>query len=425
MRLPIENWLEAQAVSDEVRALLQESATCFKTGAYRAALLFSYLTFQSVVRDRLAAAGPPAGVGQGEWESLHRNLLKEEAWDSTVYDAIQKKKGTTYFVITDDLRHQVEYWKNRRNDCAHFRANIIDAAHVEALWLFLRSNLARFVVNGSAQSLRAKIERFYDRSMTPAGQDPTPLVLEIPNAVPRQEVPAFLGEIREALSIPTLDGDYAFPKPELLEFFDAMLRHGSDVIRGALVKYFAADEGLALEVLRGYPHHVLYLAECSELIRRLWYTHLFADSRADYGLFLALLRNDLIDPADLGLASELAVQRVRNAIPEDECIDALGRAGFFRALEKHAFADNMINRFDWGNPNSTLIRWYVEKFPINGTVVSSISRNFMREPSAHRVRDALNDLFVRDAKKRQDFLAMAAGQSAELPALLPALSGGR
>jgi hypothetical protein len=87
-----------------------------------------------------------------------------------------------------------------------------------------------------------------------------------------------------------------------------------------------------LELLRAYPRHVLYFAGRPELVRRLWYTHLFAGWRADYPLLHALLRNDLIAPADRDLASELAVKRVHNAIPEDEHVDALECAGFSRAF---------------------------------------------------------------------------------------------
>ena len=67
------------------------------------------------------------------------------AWDSSAFDATQQQKPAPIFVVPDDLRRQVEFWKDRRNDCAHSKDNKITPAYVEALHAFIESNLNNIV----------------------------------------------------------------------------------------------------------------------------------------------------------------------------------------------------------------------------------------------------------------------------------------
>ncbi len=62
MRLPIEDWLSSQELSRESEGLFRESITCYKASAYRAAFLFSFLAFQTVIRDRIVNAQVPTGI---------------------------------------------------------------------------------------------------------------------------------------------------------------------------------------------------------------------------------------------------------------------------------------------------------------------------------------------------------------------------
>ena len=149
MKLLIEDWLESQQLDQESRSNFTESFVCFKVGAYKAALLFAYLGFMGVVRARIGSANAPAGITAAEWATIQNNVRSAETWDKAVFTAIQKKQAHPIFLVADDLRHQTAYWKDRRNDCAHSKANKIVAAHVEAFYAFVESNLSKFVVNGS------------------------------------------------------------------------------------------------------------------------------------------------------------------------------------------------------------------------------------------------------------------------------------
>jgi hypothetical protein len=65
--------------------------------------------------------------------------------DAATFDATQHKNPAPIFAIDQELRDQVKFWKDRRNDCAHSKQNQIIAAHCEAFYAFVRSTLNRFI----------------------------------------------------------------------------------------------------------------------------------------------------------------------------------------------------------------------------------------------------------------------------------------
>jgi hypothetical protein len=46
-------------------------------------------------------------------------------------------------VVTDERGHP-DFWRDRRNECAHFKNNPINSSHADAYWLFLRSQLDNY-----------------------------------------------------------------------------------------------------------------------------------------------------------------------------------------------------------------------------------------------------------------------------------------
>jgi hypothetical protein len=147
MRIEFDDWLSSQKISATAEGLFKESIVCYKASAYRAALLLSYVGLQTIIKDRLLSANCPSSIPAGQWAGIIRNLTDDDRWDSQVYGAIQMKSPASIFGISDDLRNQITYWRNRRNDCAHSKQNEINFPHVETFWLFIKSNLAKLVVN--------------------------------------------------------------------------------------------------------------------------------------------------------------------------------------------------------------------------------------------------------------------------------------
>jgi hypothetical protein len=413
MDLPIETWLSGQALGAEPTSLLREAVVCFKAGAYRSALILSYLTFQTAVRERLLAAKAPTGVVQGQWDALQKLLRNEDRWDSTVFDAIQNQK-TPMFLLSEDLREQVVYWKNRRNDCAHSKQNTIGSSHVESFWLFMQSNMPKFAVNGSRQALIDKIDRHFDPAFTPKGKDPTPLVAEIPGAIEKKDLEGFFRALNEDPIFGIADADF-------VSFIDCTLRFSDHTLHTAAIEYVAAEHSLFVKFVRAHPEHLLRFAGKPEMIHKLWYVDLFK-GYPDYPLYDALLRNGLIAPAELPTAAERIVSRLRGVEPPDECVPRLTASGFFKVFESFAFVEGNADQFAWGNPNADLIRWYLERFPLSVEAVECICSRFGSEPCAHEPRDALEDLFSKSEAKRKEFLKIAKDNDFTLPKLIPALS---
>lgn len=74
-----------------------------------------------------------------------------------------------FFQITDTLRDDVCYWRNRRNDCAHYKNSEITLSHVSAFWVFIMDNYNKFTPIGSLQQSINDYYRHFDISRTPRG----------------------------------------------------------------------------------------------------------------------------------------------------------------------------------------------------------------------------------------------------------------
>jgi hypothetical protein len=122
MKLLFERWSEEQNFSIKANNLFQESFICYKNNAYRASLLFSYLGFLTHIKEVIIKTPPPASLKPGRWTNLLANLQNDDTWEKAVYEEITNSSNPI-FNIKEDLRLQVKYWKDRRNDAAHFKSN--------------------------------------------------------------------------------------------------------------------------------------------------------------------------------------------------------------------------------------------------------------------------------------------------------------
>ena len=233
MRIPLESWLDTQKISLEAIACFQESFICFRAGAYKAALLFGYLGFMHVLRDRILASPSPRESLPGQWQKIQNNMRKAETWDTSVFDTTEQKAPAPIFIVTDDLRHQIRFWKDRRNDCAHSKDNKITTGYIEALYAFIEANLNKLVVNGSRNEMMRRIMNHFDVSLTPPGASPLPLIYDLPNAVFSTDLPDFLTELFNHFDS-TRDSVEVMLENETrnkIEFINTCLQHGIPTLR--------------------------------------------------------------------------------------------------------------------------------------------------------------------------------------------------
>uniref|UniRef100_UPI0011A5FE16 hypothetical protein n=2 Tax=Yersinia TaxID=629 RepID=UPI0011A5FE16 len=191
----LEVWRSQQSFTPEVDDLFNESLLCYSASAYKGALIFAYLAFMNVIRDRITNSDTPKGFTLKAWTQKKRDVTNAETWDSKTYDTIRQISPAPVFTNNDDLRNQLEFWKNRRNDCAHSKPNKIERGHVESYYSFIMSNLSKFVVNGSKDQIINNIKTHYDLSLTPANQPIDYIVKDLQNGLSKNEYDVFFEEV--------------------------------------------------------------------------------------------------------------------------------------------------------------------------------------------------------------------------------------
>ena len=118
MKLKIDEWIEDNKFSTKVNVLLKDSSVCYKAGAYRASLLFSYLGFLTVLKERIISGVKPKNYEQGHWDNLISKLQNDEKWEQAIFDATQQQAKTDQqtkaiirdpiFSINEDIREQIK-----------------------------------------------------------------------------------------------------------------------------------------------------------------------------------------------------------------------------------------------------------------------------------------------------------------------------
>jgi len=350
VNLPFRSWLQDQPLPSEVLDLFEEAFRCYRAEAYRAALLFSYLGFLRAVASRLMNAAKPDLLSEKLWLDLQGQLRDEVKWESATFGALERVNPTSILLADEDLRQQVTYWRGRRNDAAHSRENEISAAHVEMIWLFIRSNLAKFVVNGGRSGLLERFRRHFDPAFTPIGQEFSRLVAEIPQAVRRSEFRDFIRELFAILK-PADDLEWkivpawAVTAP-YLRLVDYTVALGNQALLIDLLAEIYASMDLLVATLLARPSLVLQFSNEPSLIRKLWHDLLPTIQMyscfpivASLRVLLILLRNQLIPEDQRVEAVEHFVSRIDEGYPQEtydgDLLAALAPFGFFEAVHKN------------------------------------------------------------------------------------------
>lgn len=152
-----------------LRDILNDAIRCYRNGIARPALMLSYIAFIQAVRDNLLKSDMPKGFNEPRWKACMSKLRQENAWDEQVISCIKCRDNPPYFELTDSLRDDVCYWRNRRNDCAHYKDSEITLSHVAAFWVFIMDNYNKFTPIGSLMQSVNDYKRHYNVSIAPKG----------------------------------------------------------------------------------------------------------------------------------------------------------------------------------------------------------------------------------------------------------------
>lgn len=382
MKLYFEDWLEKQNIDSESLSLFKESIVCYKAGAYRASILTSFMGFLSVVRWKILNSSKPDNIHEREWERIASNLRNDDRWDTETLECIKRTDARkVIFSISDDLRRQVSYWKDRRNDSAHSKRNKIDYAHVETLWLFISSKMGKFAVNGNMDSILLKIKRHYDIAYNSIGKPTDQLISEIMHGIEESEIETFCSRLHQLfleedrhycndfIIIISSDDD----ESTFLQFWNDLI-HINETWERSVFNYMKTNEYLFDGFINVYPHKVGLLYSDSEFIRNLWYERIPSYINC-YSVLSELFRHNLIEKSEHKEVFQRVINPKYDNLTEKD-IRFFDQFGFSKVFEKSVFTERLIDDFGWGNANYRLVITYIKEKGLNELIVSTLNSVF-------------------------------------------------
>lgn len=451
MKLHFETWLDTQKISEEAQASFNESFICFKVGAYRAALLSAYVGFMNVIADRILNAECPSPF-PSDWGKLQDSVnatKSPDGWEKNTFGVANDKR---VFDLSDDLRKQVEYWRSRRNDCAHSKPNLIIAAHVESFYAFLESNLGKFAVSGSSLQMQQKILSYFDTNSTSTKkldeQLEDTIVHELPNSLRDSEYSQFVNDVISELC--KKNPSSAGSCENVNKFLNSCLKYGQQMLKDACAQFLKDSIEALVDFLREYPDKCYILKDANDTIRRLWHGKLFKEYQEidrDVSLFASLLRHRLIPEDEREEAMQYFIDSYECKSPD--CIN-----GFINDNEPYStdwntlktndilgiLGRNIVNKLfrasngweiGWASANRYFIVKYLEDREISQDIVKIICATFsdtnnpppsQYKGSKDQLERVLNDFFSKNEEKKEEFLRLAKEHEIVVPKKhLPAL----
>ncbi len=404
--------------------------TCYKAEAPEAALLMSYLGFLTILKNRIARSNKPAVLEQGFWDKLLKDIRHEDKWESNVFDATQMtpkfnqqtkaKIRDAVFAVSDNVREQIKYWKNRRNDCAHSKDNEITLAYVEMFWSFLMSNLPKITVEGGMASLILQIGRYFDSNQVPSGKSLSDLVKAIADSVEKAELADFWPAVLEAIDNNTFDWGYEHRVAFILE----ILKHTSASIKESAIEYLKNNEDIRNATIQLDPMVIQLLNWTPPEIRNFWKTKLGAFNNP-LRVLASMLRNELIPHAEHAEAIKLFAAPLKYTTNNDDHT-TLAYYGFGNELHQIIFVNNdpgdVYKYWKFLHNHATVVRQYVENYSLQDNVVKIIARELDKDEfHPYGLENELNWLFQHNPTKKAEFLAKLTENGLSIPRYLTSL----
>ena len=311
-----------------LRDILNDAIRCYRNGIARPALMLSYIAFIQAVRDNLLKSDMPKGFNEPRWKACMSKLRQENAWDEQVISCIKCRDNPPYFELTDSLRDDVCYWRNRRNDCAHYKDSEITLSHVAAFWVFIMDNYNKFTPIGSLMQSVNDYKRHYNVSITPKGTSTEVIFKRLCLAIKTEDdLLLFLKETDSCMEYEE--------QAQLLHDLLMDERHKAKVISLLTGKLKRVKMYLALK-----PADVsVILGNNPEMTRKFWYEDfmLFASSA---NVYVEMLRAKMIPQGEIkeSLNMFLKHEYKRNAFYLDNPED-------FNVLKENGLYDIFIEEY--------------------------------------------------------------------------------
>lgn len=419
MKLPIESWIDEQNLTDDIVDLFHEAVICYQNGAYRASLLTTYIGFLSIIKDRMNRSKLPTGFIEAEWGAKLREINNHDKWENAVYDSLiqgNNPRAKEIFLLSDDIRQQLAYWRSRRNDAAHYKDNEINGHHTEAFWSFIKSNIPKMAVNGGMQGILNKFSDHFNDERTTPGTDIRPLIQEIPASILVEEYAVFFPRLKSVIDVRVWYDDAA----SFNVFNEIFNLTDNRVIKG--LQTYLKEDNRDLRFLNNYPSRVQYLGYAPPDIRELWKKRMFNKyiNINPFTIYCELVRQNLIPVSEIsGINTTLLSnydQQGNHKLPvNDADINTIISTGFFNEVFDEAIVRQDLKMYLWVNSKCDLIAMMVEYCPLQKETVASICKNAQSGyPSEWLIRE-IQSLFNKKPAIKQTFTIIANAENITIP----------
>lgn len=330
-----------------VRGLFEDSLRCFDAGIYRQAYILVYQGFIQYLRRVLLDAAKPTGYDQGKWNVMQAKLKNEKEFDEEVVDRIKQKTNEKvtppqYAVldIPDEVRRDFEFWRNRRNDCAHYKDYDVNQSHVLAFYSMLNQYLFTISVEGGKTRLLNEFKDAIDTKKTSPNRSLQPLVDKIMSMVKPEEMNSFFNELYSNFY---LNAEYRF-----FSLLNDILHGSNKQLKEYLIDYMAKECDYLIKFLDYFPQNVGLLISNGNA-REFWHEKLeTSDNR--FALIANMLKVFLIDKDDIEECLEYSINKTYDKYSgswgqlREEDINILINNGFLDALKKTIMTSDFTSR---------------------------------------------------------------------------------
>lgn len=405
MKLQIENWIIEKGYSNNVKGLFNESVICYRNGACRGSLIFSYIGFLTIIKETIIKAQRPSNFAEPEWGSLIQKINNDEYWEKEVYEALIRVVKPI-FPLNENLREQLRYWKDRRNDCAHYKDNEIESHHTESFWSFIKSNLPKMTVEGGLQSLLNKFEEHFDLTRTPPNYDYGHLVKEIEHSVLSKDLHIFFERLDTTLEMTYMHTEATDISCKILDITSAKIQE-------SMIEYLK-KKNRDIKFLSLHPEKIQQLNYLPAEIRKIWKSRMHLNTSYyvnPFNIYAGMLKNNLVPHEEIDEANREVFntfsQTSYHKLPEKKDIDTLKANGYYDTVFQIAIEEKNLTDFKWVNSKCDLIINFIENSPLKEkTVICILEMANTSNPSQWLIK-ALNDLLSTAPTLKEKFKAIA------------------
>lgn len=362
---------QRELLTDVSFGLFFDSIKCFDAGIYRQAYLLAYQGLIQHLRVLLLQATKPSGYDEGKWRGVQSNLNNDKEFDDQVFRCIQTKNQPNanppiiaVLDIPDSVRDDFTFWRNRRNDCAHYKEYEINQSHVLAFYSLLNQYLFKISVEGGMRTLLREFTEMLDNKRHSRKESLQPLIDKILLMVQNDEMNDFFKNLSTVFGFLEEDRYYSLLNDIL---------SGTNVpLKQYLIVYLRQDDTECVRFLSSCPQQVGQLIS-KETVREFW--HKLHNRRERFSIVANMLNCSMINPLEIEECITYCIDSSYNnndyyMIGEEEA-EVLIRNGIIDILKngKCKPSHTSMNAAECGKRHYDFFRTIVASFPINDVFI--------------------------------------------------------